>query len=112
MHSVAQTSPIAGQPVPELPSPPPKSPGRNNYWPGSAVGVRSPGTVSPGIQMASAAGSRVGTPGSQVGGPAKPVMELPGSTYLHEHHPFNQNLGLESSEAGGSQPGENVQMGF
>ncbi|MCJ1472242.1 hypothetical protein MMC13_000889 [Lambiella insularis] len=114
MHSVNQTSPVATEPVPELPSPPPPvSPTRNAYWPGNAAvaGVRAPGATSPG-QMGSAAGSRVGSPGSQASGAMEPVMELPGSTFLHEHHPMYLGPEAKGEPAGGSAAGENAQMGF
>ena len=73
-----QGSPIAGPPMPELPSPPPSSP-PSVFW-GAGNGIRSP---TPSV-IGSPTISRVGSPGS-----LEPVMELPGSTYLHEHHPIH-----------------------
>ncbi|MCJ1284372.1 hypothetical protein MMC26_003703 [Xylographa opegraphella] len=79
----AQGSPTAGQPIPELPSPPPSSPPPSAYL-GAGNGTRGPGSTSPPSMIGSPTISRVGSPGS-----LEPVMELPGSTYLHEHHPIH-----------------------
>ncbi|MCJ1294378.1 hypothetical protein MMC34_005936 [Xylographa carneopallida] len=77
-----QGSPSATPPIPELPSPPPSTP-PSVYW-GPGNGIRSPGSPAPPSVIGSPTISRVGSPGS-----LEPVMELPGSTYLHEHHPIH-----------------------
>ncbi|MCJ1391518.1 hypothetical protein MMC18_004382 [Xylographa bjoerkii] len=84
IHSqvAGQGSPVAGQEIPELPSPPISSP-PSVYW-GPGNGIRSPGSTSPPGGIGSPTISRMGSPGG-----LEPVMELPGSTYLHEHHPIH-----------------------
>jgi hypothetical protein len=101
VHTNMNTSPQqgAGEPIPELPSPPSTSQevGRGPYTSGGYIntgsGIMSPVGNQSGILSAASGSIRMGSPTSQVGGgidgpPRTPVMELPGSTFLHEHHPM------------------------
>ena len=67
--------------VPELPSPPPAGTpqgGERVYWGAGMVGQRSPGApTSP------QSGTR-----NPEGPISPPPLELPGSTFIHEHHPM------------------------
>ena len=69
--------------IPELPSPETRP---ESTWVSSGVSS----IMSPiGSQIESPMGpSRVESPESQQSRQLAPVMELPGSTYLHEHHPL------------------------
>ncbi|MCJ1410391.1 hypothetical protein MMC19_004476 [Ptychographa xylographoides] len=80
-------------PIPELPSSPSPS-----YWgvggvvSGSGIGL-AVGTPISGMSPPpeSLEGSRIESPGSQARemmGTPVPIIELPGSTYMHEHHPI------------------------
>ena len=72
-----------GEVIPELPSP-------ENRPESTWIGSGPPSIMSPaGSQIGSPMDlSRVGSPENQQSRQLAPVMELPGSTYLHEHHPL------------------------
>jgi len=68
-HAAGSPQHATGESIPELPSPEARSPG---FAPGSG-GMASP-----------TGAGRAGSPATMV----VPVMELEGSTYLHQHHPM------------------------
>ena len=80
--------------VGELPSPPPGSPPPSGKWPEGSMPPRTPGSVRSLWSGTSELGPDSGEPI-----PPMPTMELPGSTYLYEHHPAFSGHGNVVHEA-------------
>ena len=85
-----------GEAIPELPSPESRSPqfalARSESYMSPGSGIASPVTIS-----------RVGSPQSEAprGDGVVPVMELEGSTYIHQHHPMYVTEGMSAKEGTG-----------
>ena len=84
-----------GEGIPELPSPDARSqqftPARSESYMGPGSGVTSPVTVS-----------RIGSPTpNQRGEVVVPVMELEGSTFIHQHHPMYVAEGVSPNDGAG-----------
>ena len=79
--------------VGELDSPPPSSPPPNGRWEGNMP----PQTPRSARSLSSPASEH--SPESAEPVPPLPTMELPGSTYLNEHHPAFNNATVEKEDS-------------